>query len=327
MEYCGLFCLLTCLVIITLVDGSPLSVDEVCVHGTYPPQGRPKIPTFVINLDLSPLHRWDQIGKERASQMRNLLTTFKRLLLDVSDFAQYLIDFVDQHTGDLAKTFPAPYGDELKGLAKASGLNLGEIVLYNIFYEVFTVCTSVVAQAPNGTLYHARNLDFGLFMGWDPKNHTWEVTEALRPAIVNLDWQRGGVTVFRSVNYAGYIGILTAVKKGVFTLTMNERFNVDGGYIGIIKWLLGDRTGSWMSFLTRRTLEDATSYKQAKEWLSTTPMLAPAYFIVGGNQSGEACVITRSRAGAVDVWDIGTGNSSWYILETNYDHWLKPFFS
>jgi len=47
---------------------------------------------------------------------------------------------------------------------------------------------------------------------WDPKNHTWELTEALRPAIITLDWQRNSRTVFKSVNYAGYIGILTAVK-------------------------------------------------------------------------------------------------------------------
>lgn len=98
---------------------------------------------------------------------------------------------------------------------------------------------------------------------WDVKTKTWEITDALRPTVVNLDFQKGGKTVFKSVNFAGYIGILTAVKpvrfriclrstyinlnyllwepcsfrcsgilKGMFTLTMNERFNMDGGYIG-----------------------------------------------------------------------------------------------
>ena len=37
----------------------------------------------------------------------------------------------------------------------------------------------------------------------------------------------------------------------------------------------------------------------------------------------QACVITRSRQKAIDTWDIGTSGSTWYILETNYDHW-KP---
>lgn len=54
---------------------------------------------------------------------------------------------------------------EMKGIAEVTGIPLGEITLYNIFYEVFTVCTSIIAQGPNGQLLHARNLDFGLFLG------------------------------------------------------------------------------------------------------------------------------------------------------------------
>jgi acid ceramidase len=52
---------------------------------------------------------------------------------------------------------------------------------------------------------------FSLF-SWNQKTHAWNITTALRPAIVNLDWQKGGKTVFKSVNFAGYVGILTAIK-------------------------------------------------------------------------------------------------------------------
>jgi acid ceramidase len=65
---------------------------------------------------------------------------------------------------------PAPYGAEIKGISDATGINLGEIVLFNIFYEIFTLCTSIVTQDVNGNVYHARNLDFGLLLGWDLKN-------------------------------------------------------------------------------------------------------------------------------------------------------------
>jgi len=65
----------------------------------------------------------------------------------------------------MADTLPAPYGDEMRGIANATGVPLGEIVLYNIFYEIFTMCTSIVAQDPNGKILHGRNLDFGLFLG------------------------------------------------------------------------------------------------------------------------------------------------------------------
>ena len=46
----------------------------------------------------------------------------------------------------------------------------GEIVLYNIFYEVSSLCTSVVGQDPNGYIVHGRSLDFGLLMGYGDRN-------------------------------------------------------------------------------------------------------------------------------------------------------------
>ncbi len=58
------------------------------------------------------------------------------------------------------------YGAEMKGIANVTGLDVGEVLLYNIFYEVSSLCTSIVAQDDTGNVYHARNLDFGLFLGW-----------------------------------------------------------------------------------------------------------------------------------------------------------------
>ena len=51
-----------------------------------------------------------------------------------------------------------------------------------------------------------------IFSSWNSSNHTWEITEALKPIIGNFEFQRGGKTVFTAVNFAGYVGILTAVK-------------------------------------------------------------------------------------------------------------------
>ncbi len=68
---------------------------------------------------------------------------------------------------------------------------------------------------------------------WDVKNHTWLTTEALRPLVVELDFQRGGRTVYKSVNFAGYIGVLTGMKPGSFSLTLDERFSLDGGFVGM----------------------------------------------------------------------------------------------
>ena len=99
--------------------------------------------------------------------MGNLINYLKAFILEWSPKFQKLVDIVDNDLGPIADTLPAPYGDEIKGIANATGIPLGDVVLYNIFYEVFTLCTSIVGVDKQGNVYHARNLDFGLFLGWD----------------------------------------------------------------------------------------------------------------------------------------------------------------
>ncbi|XP_072920658.1 acid ceramidase isoform X2 [Hemitrygon akajei] len=301
---------------------------EDCRKGMYPPAGstfKGHVPWYKINLDSTPRKRWNQLINDKKVELTNLIQVIKDMAIDFFPSGK-LIELVDKGLAPLVDTLPSPFDEELKGIADVSGVPLGEIMLFNIFYEVFTVCTSLVAEDKAGKLYHARNLDFGLFLGWDIKNNSWMIPEYLKPLTVNLDFQRNNRTVFKSTNFVGYVGMLTGMKPGTFTLTMNERFSIDGGYIGIIEWILGKRSGVWMSFLTRSVLENATSYTQAKDQLANTEMLAPAYFILGGNQSGEGCVITRSRKASLDIWELDLKRGRWYVLETNYDHWKEPLF-
>ena len=71
---------------------------------------------------------------------------------------------------------------------------------------------------------------------------------------------------------------------------MDERFGLKGGFFGVMEWILGSRTGRWMGFLTRDVMENANSFKMAKHMLSVTKLLAPAYFILGGNKTGEVWI-------------------------------------
>uniref|UniRef100_A0A674BTM5 Acid ceramidase n=1 Tax=Salmo trutta TaxID=8032 RepID=A0A674BTM5_SALTR len=301
---------LCCLLLVSLSVVSAQFVPpytEECQTGMYPPKGptfKGSVTWYTIDLDLPPSERWKLIITDKKAEVRVLHVLFP-LIVD---------------------TLPYPFNEEIKGIATSSGVPLGEVVLYNIFYEIFTVCTSLVAEDSNGNLIHGRNMDFGLFMGWDMKNRSWLITEKLKPLVVNIDFQRRNKTVFKSTNFAGYVGMLTGIKPHAFTLTMNERFSLDGGYIGIVEWILGNRDGMWMSFLTRSVLENATSYEEAKNLLAQTKLLAPAYFILGGNQTGQGCVITRSRVLSLDIWEIELKLGRWYVLETNYDHWKEPLF-
>jgi hypothetical protein len=51
-----------------------------------------------------------------------------------------------------------------------------------------------------------------------------------------------------------------------------------------------------LSVLTRELFEKAESYDEAVKILSTTRLIAPAYFIVGGIKPNEGVVITRDQA-------------------------------
>uniref|UniRef100_A0A4W5LP74 Acid ceramidase n=1 Tax=Hucho hucho TaxID=62062 RepID=A0A4W5LP74_9TELE len=287
----------------------------------YPPKGptfKGSVTWYTIDLDLPPSERWKPIITNKKAEVRGLRLVRIHLNYAIRDLANAfvpsgkLIDLVDKDLPLIVNTLPHPFNEEIKGIATASGVPLGEVVLFNIFYEVFTVCTSLVAEDSNGK--------------WDMKNRSWLITEKLKPLVVNIDFQRGNKTVFKSTNFAGYVGMLTGIKPHAFTLTMNERFSLDGGYIGIVEWILGHRDGMWMSFLTRSVLENATSYEEAKSLLAQTKLLAPAYFILGGNQTGQGCVITRSRVLSLDIWEIELKLGRWYVLETNYDHWKEPLF-
>uniref|UniRef100_A0A3Q3E3R5 Acid ceramidase n=1 Tax=Labrus bergylta TaxID=56723 RepID=A0A3Q3E3R5_9LABR len=289
---------------------------EDCRADMYPPKGptyRGGVSWYTVDLDLPPSKRWTALITDKKTELVSMVQAIKDLA-DMFVPSGRLTELVDLTLPLMASTLPEPFGDELKGIADVSGIALGEIVLFNIFYEVFTVCTSVVAEDTKGKLY------------WDVKNKSWIISEKLKPLVVNLDFKRNNQTVFKSTNFAGYVGMLTGIKPQLFTLTMNERFSIDGGYIGILEWIFGNREGKWMSFLTRSVLENANSYEEAKARLAQTKLLAPAYFILGGNSTGQGCIITRSRVLSLDILEIDLKLGRWYVLETNYDHWKAPLF-
>ena len=306
----------------------PAPFTEHCIVGEkneYDPTQASKVPWFNIDLDAPALHRWDEVAVHYKEEIKALISVIKNMTFPF--FHGKLIQWVDQNMGNWDAKFTQPYQDELKGIAAATGIPLGEIVLYNAFYEIDAVCTSIVAEDLNNKLYHARNLDFGLFLGWNPDTHDWMLPEKMRKMIVNVNWIKGGKTLFKSNNFAGYVGVYNAVKQGVFTLTANERYSVVGGYVGIINWLLGSSSANWMTFATREAMETASSYTQAVEMLSSGELMSPAYFIIGGPESGNGAVVSRGlKSVEAAVYMNRTDPNGWYVLETNYDPDKAPLF-
>ena len=55
-----------------------------------------------------------------------------------------------------------------------------------------------------------------------------------------------------------------ACAQKAFSMTMNERFNADGGFIGIIEWILGVRDQQWNAVVSRALFEVDETYEAAK---------------------------------------------------------------
>merc|ERR1712168_1765999 len=68
-------------------------------------------------------------------------------------------------------------------------------------------------------------------------------------------------------------------------------------------------------------------FEEAFKALSETKMLAPAYFVLGGNSSSQGAIVTRSSAKAVNVVRLRQPATRWFLLQTNYDNWTQtPFY-
>lgn len=302
-----------------------------CRNGAYPPSSVDLVERFVVDLDRPPTERWEELARKKSPEIQALREGF-RSVFGAKFIGDYFLRLTNRYMGVFVRTLPAPYAEEIASVAKFANVTVEEATLFNLFYEFFSVCTSIVATDAGGRPTHGRNMDFGLFLGWNSKLHSWRMTELLRATVVELEWQRNNRTLFRSVNFAGYVGVLTGMKAEVFSLTIDIRFKLNGGYLGLIQWLAGARDIAFAGFVAREVLENNNTYSDAVQSLSNAKLIAPIYFIVGGTQSREGVVLTKERnirtASRYTMVDNERKfGEDWFVLATNYDlDGSAPFF-
>lgn len=174
------------------------------------------------------------------------------------------------------------------------------------------LCTSIVAEDAAGKIVHGRNLD-------------WSIPNALRDMMVDVEYTKDGVVKFVASQPVGFAGVLHGTVPHGFSYSMDAREKggsliLNGLEAALIK---GARTPTQHA---RMALESASSFADGVAALAEGPLVNPAYFIVGGVQSGEGAVISRGRDRAVDVWKLSeqTSDTKYFLLQTNYDHWEAP---
>eukprot|EP01064_Diplonema_japonicum_P039309 TRINITY_DN981_c0_g2_i1.p1 TRINITY_DN981_c0_g2~~TRINITY_DN981_c0_g2_i1.p1 ORF type:complete len:412 (+),score=145.06 TRINITY_DN981_c0_g2_i1:35-1237(+) len=195
----------------------------------------------------------------------------------------------------------------------------GQMTMVQLFYEVEDACTSIVAENTNGTMFHSRNLDYGL--------------PGLQNFTATIDFVKNGKKVSSNTMYIGYCGVLTGQhfetpNRAEWSISLDQRFYGKSviPYEDTIKEL---RAGTQnVGFTLRDALYTEANFTAATKLLGAKPIPAPAYLIVGGVEKGDGVVITRDRNGTSAAsgtgrgyWPIDTSNGAWYRLETNFDNW------
>jgi acid ceramidase len=69
--------------------------------------------------------------------------------------------------------------------------------------------------------------------------------------IVNINWKKGGKILFKSNNFAGFVGVYNGLKTNSYTITANERFTLAGGYYGMLRYVLGLEPGGMILIFLR----------------------------------------------------------------------------
>ncbi|KAL5487315.1 hypothetical protein EMCRGX_G019904 [Ephydatia muelleri] len=265
---------------------------------------------YTVDLDLPEQNRFQALAVMYRPEMQNLLNVFKKMV------PGFVLEAVGAIGPEVDKHFRAPYAGEMIGIAAATGIDIGDVVLANLFYELTAyknsptkACTSIVAEALNGTIYHGRNMDY-------------DFTDALRNLTVVIDYQQGGKTLYTGTTFVGMVGMLSAQRPYGYTITLDERDQGDW-WMNLIESLV-EGTGGVTSLLIRDTVAGDYTFEAAIDKLAYSPLIAPCYFIVGGTTSGQGVVITRDRVSAVDLWYLNALGGQWFLVETNYDHWTTP---
>ena len=248
--------------------------------GQRPLFGMRDCPRYVVDLDAPASERWAHVVKDYASQFPSVVSMTEDIL--GTGVVASLTTGVFAAAAQLGRV---QYGEELKGIAIATGVPLGRIVLLQIAYEAFAACTSIVVDGPDGHPLHIRTMD-------------WEMPE-LQKLTIEVDFVRGGALVHRGTTWAGYVGVLTGLRANGFSVSVNYRRTKAGGedmVAGVLQNLKRGLAGHWpVSFLVREVMETETTFQRAVEALRMSELMAPVYHTIAGTRPGEGVVLARDR--------------------------------
>lgn len=170
------------------------------------------------------------------------------------------------------------WGDEIASWADGFDITKGQCVALQCSYELAQTleytwsvfgCTAAVIDHDDLGPVHVRTMDWDLSM-------IGKATRIFR----FVEGKRSFVTV----GVLGYVGVLSGMVPGQYSVTLNYAPPLERPGFGF-----------GPAFLIRHVLETCDTFAEAVKMLSETPLMVPAFFTVCGTKKGQACVIESKR--------------------------------
>lgn len=219
-----------------------------------------------INLDLEPVKRWE-FAANYTQEINELVECYWK---EIDEYAEMIEEYLDIYKSLFV---PKEYLEEIRCLAKYCKFSEDQLLIVNLYYDIIKIgfaCTAFAFEE-NGTIWHARNLDW------------WTENSLLEKHTKVFHWKKNSQTIFKSVGWVGFIGVLSGMKPNEFSVTLNA--------------ILSEEEPNFakpISFLLREILENDNSYASAKEKLEKTDIVCDCLLLLAGTKADEMAVIERT---------------------------------
>jgi hypothetical protein len=179
-----------------------VGVVTVCMADYKPPK-------YTIDLDKPAEERWVEVFADFEKPIKKIMKAAGAELTKTEYYTLFAL---------LQKSFLTPdQQKELQGACDAIGLDYKMAIILNFMYELHAFCTSIVAKTPDGSIIHGRNLDY-------------PYAELFAELTVDLTFVKNGKTLYVATGTAGSLGIITGMRPGKWSVSINERH--DGSLYG-----------------------------------------------------------------------------------------------
>jgi acid ceramidase len=169
-------------------------------------------PNYILNLDLPPSERWISIIKNYKNKLKPLVDFLNKS--EQEEIGSTPASIMGSISSMISKVFtPTFIVEELEGIASITaeeGLTFKKLLMLNIGYSLITRCTSGIIEVEGLAPFHIRNMD-------------WEGQE-LKDLTINVEYQKGGKTIFTSTQWIGNVGLLTGMRNDSWSFSLNYRW-------------------------------------------------------------------------------------------------------